>query len=98
MTYKDTFNFDFYDLKTYLIENTLEYKVKTIEVNKYIEDIKNIKTNLDTNNINSNYEENTISYAIDLTTVKDTYKPLYNISTNYYYIKNDLTNKGWTCK
>lgn len=98
MTYKDTFNFDFYDLKTYLIENTLEYKVKTIEVNKYIEDIKNIKTNLDTYNINSNYEENSISYAIDLTTVKDTYKPLYNISTNYYYIKNDLTNKGWTCK
>ena len=98
MTYKDTFNFDFSDLKTYSIDNTIEYKVKTIEVNKYIEDIKNIKNNLDTYSINSNYEENSISYAIDLNTVKDTYKPLYNISTNYYYIKNDLTNKGWTCK
>lgn len=98
MTYTNTFNFDFYDLKTYLIDNTIEYKIKTLEVDKYIEDIKNIKTNLDTYNINSNYEENSISYAIDLSTIIDTYKPIYNINTNYYYIKNDLTNKGWICK
>lgn len=95
--YKITYNFDYFDLRSYQVDKNIEYNLETEEAKKYVSELKNEYDNLVKFNINSNYTENNLSYAIDLNTINKEFKTIYNKGDNYYYIKNSEELKKWIC-